>query len=442
MAKQNVQKSLSTHEGGMAKRINAGLALRRSVLACLLWERTFYEGGVEIADRISQLVPQVDAEKVAALAVEARSEMHLRHAPLWIVRQMALHKTHRGLVGDTLGKIIQRPDEMAEFLALYWLDGKQPLSAQVKRGLATAFGKFDEYQLAKYDRPGKVRLRDVLFLCHAKPKDAEQEALWKQLIDGELSAPDTWEVALSGGADKRAAFERLMAEERLGGLAFLRNLRNMLQADVPVTSIREYMKIANFRRVLPFRFIAAAKYAPQLEPELEDVMLRSLDEHEKLAGETILLVDVSGSLVKRHLSMVGPLSAESDMARMDAACGLGIILREVCEHVRVFTFSNELVEVAPRRGFALRDAITGSQPHRGTYLGAAVRRCPKHDRLIVFTDEQSHDTVPDPTEANSYMVNVASHQNGVGYGAWTHLDGFSEAVIRWLVEYEKFVEQE
>ena len=55
MARQNVQKSLSTHEGGTAKRINAELALRRSILACLLWERTFYEDGVEIADRIAGL---------------------------------------------------------------------------------------------------------------------------------------------------------------------------------------------------------------------------------------------------------------------------------------------------------------------------------------------------------------------------------------------------
>jgi hypothetical protein len=44
---------------------------------------------------------------------------------------------------------------------------------QVKKGLARALAEFDEYQLAKWDRQNRaVKLRDVLFLCHAKPKDA------------------------------------------------------------------------------------------------------------------------------------------------------------------------------------------------------------------------------------------------------------------------------
>ena len=249
MVKVNVKQSIATHEGAVAKQINAEQMLRRSVLSCLLWEREFYEDGITIAERIASLVPAVAAEKVAALAIEARSKMHLRHVPLWIVRLMAALPSHRRLVANTLTKIIQRADEITEFLALYWANKKQPLSAQVKRGLAAAFTKFDEYQLAKYDRSGAVRLRDALFLCHAKPKDAEQEALWKRLIDGKLTIPDTWEVALSGGADKKEAFERLMAEEKLGGLAFLRNLRNMLEAQVPIESIRAYMVAANFERV-------------------------------------------------------------------------------------------------------------------------------------------------------------------------------------------------
>ena len=431
MVRVNVKQGIVTHEGAPAKQVNAEMKLRRSVLSCLLWEKEFYEDGAEIAERIGSLVPQVAGEKVAALAVEARTEMNLRHVPLWLVRLMAAWPDHRHLVGKTLEQVIQRADELTEFLALYWLDKKQPLSSQVKRGLAKAFGKFDEYQLAKYDRPGNVRLRDVLFLCHAKPADAEQEALWKRLIDGELEVPDTWEVALSSGADKRQAFERLMAEQMLGGLAFLRNLRNMLDAGVPVEVLREYMGVANFRRVLPFRFIAAARYALRLEPELETAMLAALAEHEKLPGETILLVDVSGS-------MESQLSEKSDMTRMDAACALSILLREVCEHVRVVTFSQGSVEVPPRRGFALRDGIVSSQHHGGTYLGAAVRRCGdlRHDRMIVFTDEQSHDSVPDPVVENAYVINVASAQNGVGYGPWKHIDGFSEAVVNWIRAYE------
>ena len=88
-----------------------------------------------------------------------------------------------------------------------------------------------------------MKLRDVLFLSHAKPRDEAQAALWKRLIAGELVAPDTWEVALSSGADKREAWERLLTERKLGALALLRNLRNMQEAQV-----REELVVESLRR--------------------------------------------------------------------------------------------------------------------------------------------------------------------------------------------------
>jgi len=45
-----------THEGAPAKTISAELRLRRSVLACLLWESQCYEDGVEIAGRIARVI--------------------------------------------------------------------------------------------------------------------------------------------------------------------------------------------------------------------------------------------------------------------------------------------------------------------------------------------------------------------------------------------------
>jgi 60 kDa SS-A/Ro ribonucleoprotein len=421
-----------THEGAPAKNISTELQLRRSVLACLLWEAQFYEDGVEIAGRIQSLVPNVKVEKVAALAVEARTTMKLRHAPLLLVREMARHKSHRELVSRTLAEVTQRADELAEFVAIYWKDGKTPLSAQTKKGLAQAFRKFDEYQLAKYDRSGSIRLRDVLFLCHAKPRDAEQAALWKRLIEGGLQTPDTWEVALSSGADKREAWERLLRERKLGGLALLRNLRNMKQAGVDEPLVLSSIETMNTSRVLPFRFLAAARYAPQWEETLERSMLKSLKEQEKLPGRTALLVDVSGS-------MIAALSRRSEMLRTDAAYGLAILLREICEKTMIFTFSNNLVEVPPRRGFALRDALDSSQPHSATYLGRALENIrEQYDRIIVITDEQAHDRVPGP-RGRGYMINVASNKNGVGYGAWTHIDGWSEAVVEYIRESERVV---
>jgi hypothetical protein len=335
-------------------------------------------------------------------------------------------------VAETLASVIQRADELAEFVAIYWKDGRVPLSAQVKKGLAAAFPKFDEYALAKYDRGGPIKLRDVLFLAHAKPRDEAQAEVWKRLIAGELTAPDTWEVALSSGTDKRQAWERLLREQKLGALALLRNLRNMREAGVDEDLVLAALVAMSTVRVLPFRFLAAARYAPQWEEALEHAMLKCVAEQQKLRGKTIVLVDVSGS-------MTAALSQRSEMQRTDAAYGLAVLLREIGEKVSVFSFSDSLAEVPARRGFALRAAIDASQRHNSTQLGKAVAELnQKHgyDRLIVITDEQAHDTVPAP-KGKGYVINVASYKNGVGYGKWTHIDGWSESVVEYIRTLEQ-----
>ena len=164
-------------------------------------------------------------------------------------------------------------------------------------------------------------------------------------------------------------------------------------------------------RVLPFRFLAAARYAPRWQEALEKTMFECVADAEKLAGKTMVLVDISGS-------MTAPLSRRSEMLRTDAAYGLAVLLREIAQNVAVYSFSDQLVEVPTRHGFALRDAIDASQRRNSTQLGKAVEtlnRKQNYDRLIVITDEQAHDSVPAPKNRR-YLINVASYKNGVGYG--------------------------
>lgn len=454
MARLNVatKTTMFTHEGAKAKAITPLQQLKRSVLSCMLWEKEFYEDGQSISQRISEFSHKVHPADLAALAVQARTQYKLRHVPLLLAKELASVEPRFPNTANVIEAVIQRPDELAEFLAIYWKDGKRPLSAQVKKGLARAFKKFNAYQLAKYNRDGAIKLRDVLFLCHAKPGSEEQDVLWKQLISNTLPVPETWETMLSAGKDKKETWEYLLSNNKLGGLALLRNLRNMKEANVNADLVYKEINSMKTDRILPFRFIAAAKYAPALEPYLENKMLECIQGLEKIPGHTCLLVDVSGSMDEK-------LSAKSDLTRLDAACGLAVLLREVCEHVSVVTFSNTVVPVPARRGFALKDVIIDSQPHRGTYLGLAIRAVYAHvdvvmrvntyhrefnlhglglnpDRLVVITDEQSHDPVPDP-QSRGYMINVASNKNGVGYYQWLHVDGFSEAVVNWITEYEK-----
>lgn len=302
----------------------------------------------------------------------------------------------------------------------------------------------------------QITLRDVMFLCHPKPKNEQQAIDFKDLVNNTLPPPDTWEVGLSSGEDKKTTWERLLKENKLGAMAFLRNLRNFKWNNVNEDLVLNGLKNIKVGRILPFRFIAAARHAPQWEPQIEEAMLKCLQTQEKLPGHTVLLLDVSGS-------MNSPISSKSEITRLDAACGVAMLAREICDKVNIFTFSMKLVQVPARHGFALRDAIVNSQEHSGTPLGLAVKsiyadrgfnidsakfgwwnarsvdykgQALHPDRLIVITDEQSHDPVPDP-QGRGYMINVASCQNGVGYGPWIHIDGWSEAIVDYIREYEK-----
>ncbi len=342
MARLNVSKNspkVFTHEGapayGHLKPIDQ---LRRSVLSCLLWEKEFYEDGKAIADRIIETAKLVKPEQLASLAIEARKVFNLRHVPLLLLA--VLNKTGPELMAETTARVVSRADEMGELLTVYWhINNRKGVPHQMRKGLAKAFTKFDEYRLAKYDRDGAVKLRDVLRIVRPKPANDEQSALWKRVKDRTLKIPDTWEVALSGGANKKETFEKLIREENLGYLALLRNLRNMAQVDVDGDLIRDaIIARKGAQMVFPFRYVAAARAAPQYEPWLDLALCETISELPIYTGKTVILVDVSQS-------MDWALSSKSDMKRIDAGAALGAIIPG---DVRLFTFSDRVVEVPPR----------------------------------------------------------------------------------------------
>ncbi len=452
VAMKNSPNAPRTHEGALATQNPSALAqLKRSVMACMLWEDSFYEDGKAIADRIAELLKQVSFSDAAQVAIDAREKMKLRHAPLQLAVSLIRAGNQGRSVGDLIEHIIQRPDELGELCALYWKDqpGK-PITKQMKVGLGRALGKFSEYQLAKWNKEGAVKLRDVLFLAHAKPKGAAErytkverrakservlsdaEALYARIAADTMATPDTWEVELSGGADKKAVFERLIRERKLGALAFLRNLRGMIEAKCDEDLMRDYLLTVNLGRILPFRFIAAAKYAPRLEDAIEAAMLRCIAEQAKLPGKTALLVDHSGSMQQL-------VSSKSEITRFDAAGAVATLLREVSDRCRVFTFSDRMIEVPPRRGFAMLQEVRRVINPVSTMLGAAVRAVyqtfPECERIIVITDEQSADRPPHP-QGTGYIVNVGTDRNGIGYGPWVSINGWSEAILDYIREFE------
>lgn len=448
-----------THGGALAVRLGVLASLRRSVLSTFLNERQFYEDGEEILVRIRRLAQQCDPHSVACLAIEARREHGLRHAPLALI--VALTKTGanvRGLVADTVAAVVSRADEVGELLALYWADGgRRAISSQLKKGLARAISAFDEYQMAKYaSMKADVRLRDAMFLVHPKPRQGMEE-VFKAAADDRLAPADTWETALSSGAGKRETFERLLKEGRLGYLALLRNLRAMQDAKVDEGLVIQALSARKGARgVLPFQFLSAADQAPGYAVHVEAAMLANLGDMPKLKGKTVIIGDASGS-------MSSGLSGRSGRNRLDAQAVLMGCLVTMCENPVVYATAgsdwsrtHDTRRVAAEAGLGMVGVMREALRKQGGG-GIFLKQCMDHvrasegsaDRIVVITDEQDCDTSgtgspakADAFGARNYLINVASARNGIGYRKWVHIDGFSEAVLKWIPAFEASEEDE
>lgn len=434
--KRKVSTPVFTHEGGKASHIGFEEKLQRTVLCCLLNEDTFYEDGESIKDRIKEYMGKVSTEFAIATLNKAKHEYHLRHTPLFMLTVLASQgKLTKELVYST----VTRVDDITELLAMYLADGKKKtLPKQLQKGLAMSFDKFDEYQFGKYKGSKKtVSLKDAVMLCHPKAPNDEKNALYKKIVDNSLATPLTWETELSAGKDKKTVFEGLLAQNKLGALALLRNLRNMEQAQVSQHAIVDGIEKMNVRGIMPYNFYTANKYSEgTYSKQLEAAMLKAAREtFDKLEGYTLFMVDVSGSMNSK-------LAGKSEVSRGEAAASLAAIMDVVCEFDKVYTFD---MDPHPTRskGFALADACSrcgGGTDVQGCTNSAVASNTRPFDRVIIITDEQSSGgrfsnavlRIP-----HKYIVNVAPYQFGIAYGDFVHINGFSDGIFKYIAEYEK-----
>ncbi len=353
--------SVLNHEGAQAYAMSPEMELYSAVVTSSMSDN-FYETDKERTNRILELVEKVDHRFVAQLAVYTRSEMNLRSVPIFLV--VALAGVHSGddLVSRTVARVVQRADEITELLACYQKmnptgDKTKKLarvSNQILKGLRAAFNKFDEYQFAKYNRDGaEVKLRDALFLSHPKAKDAEQQAVFDKIVTDSLATPYTWETELSelgksqfsDETERNAAFahkwEELVESRRMGYMATLRNLRNMLSVDVAEQTMESVCRyLANpvavrKSRQLPFRFLAAYREmkafgdkAVSVNEALERAVVASTENIRGFdAGTRVLLAcDVSGSMQRS-------VSPRSSVMSYDIGLMLAMLLRNRCKSV-------------------------------------------------------------------------------------------------------------
>lgn len=384
----------------------------------------FYEKTADKMQRIRELIEKNDAAFVAKLAVYAREQMYLRSIPLVLAVELAKQQSGNDIVGKLTSRVVQRADEITEMLAYYALANERndvkklnKLSKQLQKGLAAAFNRFDEYQFAKYNRAAAVKLKDALFLVHPKAKDEAQQALFDKIVKDELQVPYTWEVELSAAgrqkydsvelkqAAVKATWEALIMSNKMGYMATMRNLRNILEAGVSKEALNKVCEfIANEKAVtnskqLPFRFLAAYRELKEVKSGRVSKVLDALEQAvlysaANIAGydedtEVVIAADVSGSMQK-------PVSEKSKVLLYDIGLMLAMLLQNRCENAITGMFGDtwKVINVPKKnvlsnvQEFYRREGEVGYSTNGYLVVKDLLKRNKVVDKVMLFTDCQ------------------------------------------------------
>lgn len=403
----------TNYEGEVAYKLTPKMELYTLVCTASL-QKKFYTDADECIERLRKLLPKVSIEFSAKLAVYAREQMYLRSIPLVIT--VELIKLERSkLTEDLVERVIQRADEIPEILSYFQLANKREgtkklnkLPSALKKGVARAFYKFDEYQFAKYNRDTEVTIRDAMFLTHPKPIK-EKEELFKKIADDKLDIPYTWETELSkaDGRSKKEKWESLIASNKVGYMAQLRNLRNMLEENVSniqvvLDNLADATNVVRSRQ-LPFRFFSAyravadvgAFKASAVMEALESAIQSSTFNIKGFEPDTNVLIacDMSSS-------MQTPISPKSKIQNFEIGLVLGMILQHRCRSVITGLFGEDWKVVQLPRTNILANThklanMIGEVGH-STNGYKAIRYLLENkliaDKVFIFTDCQLWDS--------------------------------------------------
>ena len=328
MAKFNAtvpkQKTLTTNlAGGQAYQQSSELELVSILLTSFVSDQ-FYRQSGDTLDRVKTLLDKVSPKFAAKTAIFARDKFGMRSITHALAGELTSKLGGHEWSKDFYDKIVVRVDDMTEIMS-YYLDNKTDKSKPkfpnaLKKGFASAFDKFDNYQIAKYKNENKeVKLIDIVNLVHPVPTNSNKDALSK-LVAGNLKSTDTWESKLSKAGQeasneeeltqlKSDAWGELLTTRKIGYFALLRNLRNIINQSPQFVELACDLlvdeKMIKSSRVLPFRFTTAYEEISKLgsSSEVRKVMTalhQALDISSvnipKFDGETLVVLDVSGSM--------------------------------------------------------------------------------------------------------------------------------------------------
>lgn len=440
-----------TYNGAQGFSRDAKSELFLLAVANFVAQDTFYEKAEARDTRFTTLVQQVtqeDPDWMERMIPWLRNTANMRTASLVAAAEYcAAGGPHKRQV---VASAMSRADEPAEFIGYWWKYHGRELHGGTQRGVADAVARlYTERNALRYNScEHAIRMADVIEQVHPKPRFDWQSALYKYLLDerhhgdeaksfSEVTAGDSY--AENGPLPLLAQYHRLMAipvaERRLhfseaqavfsweqlsgwlcgpmdraaweavipsmGYMALLRNLRNFDNAEVSDQVAFEIcMKLLNEEEVaksrqFPIRFYSAwanttsLRWAHALEKALE----HSLANVPSLPGNTLIMVDTSGSMVLASYWQKYKGYERSKVAPWQHAAVFGGALAKKAEHADLFTYGTATHRIVPgisvlRTVDAIEKSPTMNQGTQTFQMLNQLYEAGKHNRVIILTDEQ------------------------------------------------------
>ena len=391
-------RTILSYEGGTVYEKNCIEDLTNFMLSSYL-ENQFYETADEQINRFIDLLDkvskQVSLEWIAKLSFFARKELGMKSVS---------HLTAAWLNSKTFENkrayyrnIMKIPSDIAEvFAAIDRLNGKR--SHALVRGAGDYLSTLGEYQLGKYKMNRKTyNMYDLINITHA------HSAAIDKFKAGTLAVPETWETKISASKseeEKAKNWREMVEQDKLGYLALIRNLRNILKSDVDMEWINTHLipKLTDEVRikkslVFPYQIYCAWKnkginnYA--LDAAMEQAFRLSCGNMPKLEGKNLVVLDVSGS-------MDAQFSANSSLTikEVGAVYGAALLVSDNADFIR---FGNHAKKSTYNPLDSIFNIIEDMQKNYdcgyGTDIGP-VFDCIKdqpYDRIFLISDMQVMD---------------------------------------------------
>ena len=401
---ENTMKTVN-HEGYTAYRMDWKTKLITMVLTSFFNEQKFYGDNSEELTNCLRSGIVDDPQFVSNLAIFARREFNMRSVSHVIAGYLANVNEGKPFVKRTVKNIVLRGDDATEILSFYLSTFGKPIPNSLRKALREVFPTFDEYTLAKYKGEGKsVKMRDILCLCRPHPTSEEQSKIWKDLLEGTIKPAYTWETELSAKGNNKETWEDLIASGKVGYMALLRNLRNILNANPEnldkVLNVIGDPEAVRKSKQFPFRYLSAYREVLKLDIDsrirnmtlntLENAVDASIHNIPRIPGKTMIAIDVSGS-------MDSPISSRSDIRCCDISTMLGVIASKICEDSVVYKFDHRIQPMhIPMRNGVL-DTVMNSDPMGGgTDMTLPFKQMIEdfrnghgdYDRIIILSDNE------------------------------------------------------